>query len=199
MDEAHSIGAMGPNGKGICDFYGVDPDEIDILMGTFTKSFGAAGGYIAGKKLIIDKLRLSSHSAVYSEPMPIPVCQQVYSSMRMIMGEEYGSEGRHRIQALARNSRFFANELRKMGFIVFGDAGSPVIPVLLLHPAKIAAASQEFMDRGIAVVVVGYPATDVLTSRLRICISSAHTISDLEYALQQFSEVGDRLLLKMAK
>jgi serine palmitoyltransferase len=53
LDEAHSIGAIGPNGKGVCDYYGVDPTEIDILMGTFTKSFGAAGGYLAASHSII--------------------------------------------------------------------------------------------------------------------------------------------------
>lgn len=52
MDEAHSTGAMGKRGRGVCDYYGVDPREIDILMGTFTKSFASAGGYIAGTKVI---------------------------------------------------------------------------------------------------------------------------------------------------
>ena len=51
LDEAHSIGAMGPHGKGVVDYFGLDPREIDIMMGTFTKSFGAAGGYIGGKKV----------------------------------------------------------------------------------------------------------------------------------------------------
>lgn len=54
MDEAHSTGAMGKHGRGVCDYYGVDPHEVDILMGTFTKSFGSAGGYIAGSKVIVD-------------------------------------------------------------------------------------------------------------------------------------------------
>ena len=53
MDEAHSIGAMGKHGRGVVDYFGVDPNEVDILMGTFTKSFGSAGGYIAGKKVNI--------------------------------------------------------------------------------------------------------------------------------------------------
>ena len=51
LDEAHSIGALGPNGKGVVDYFGLDPKDIDIMMGTFTKSFGAAGGYIGGKKV----------------------------------------------------------------------------------------------------------------------------------------------------
>ena len=51
LDEAHSIGAMGPNGRGVTDYFGVDPDDIDIMMGTFTQSFGAAGGYIAASQV----------------------------------------------------------------------------------------------------------------------------------------------------
>lgn len=51
LDEAHSIGALGPNGKGVVDYFGLDPNDVDIMMGTFTKSFGAAGGYIGGKKV----------------------------------------------------------------------------------------------------------------------------------------------------
>ncbi len=52
LDEAHSIGALGPHGRGVCDYFGIDPRDIDVLMGTFTKSFGSAGGYIAGSKVI---------------------------------------------------------------------------------------------------------------------------------------------------
>lgn len=155
-----------------------------------------AGGYIAGKKLLIDTLRLKSHSNVYAESISVPVIKQIYASMRMIMGED-GGDGRHRIQTLARNSRYFADELRKMGFIVYGN-DSPVIPLLLMNPAKIPAFSREMLKRGIAVVVVGYPATPIITSRVRFCISAAHTIEDLDFALGHISEVGDLLMLKMA-
>jgi serine palmitoyltransferase len=197
LDEAHSIGAMGPNGRGVCDYYGIDPSHIDIMMGTFTKSFGAAGGYIAANKDIIDHLRFHSHSNIYAESISAPVLQQIITSMRIIMGEEHGDDGRRRIHTLARNSRYFAQELRKMGFIVYGH-DSPVVPLLLCHPAKIPAFSREMLERGIAVVVVGYPATPIITSRVRFCISAAHTMEDLNWALQQISEVGDRLDLKMS-
>ncbi|KAJ3413900.1 serine palmitoyltransferase component [Chytridiales sp. JEL 0842] len=197
LDEAHSIGAMGPNGRGVCDYYGIDPSEIDIMMGTFTKSFGAAGGYIAANKDVIEYLRLCNHSNIYAESISAPVLQQIITSMRIINGEEGGDDGRRRIHTLARNSRYFAQELRKMGFIVYGH-DSPVVPLLLCHPAKIPAFSREMLERGIAVVVVGYPATPIITSRVRFCISAAHTVDDLNWALMQISEVGDRLGLKMS-
>lgn len=93
LDEAHSIGGMGPNGRGICDYFGIDPTDIDICMGTFTKSFGAAGGYVSARKEVIDHLKLSSHSAVYAEPISMAVLLQIQSSMRIILGEIGGDEG----------------------------------------------------------------------------------------------------------
>lgn len=198
MDEAHSIGAMGPNGRGICDYYGVDPSNVDILMGTFTKSFGAAGGYLAGKKELIDHLRLTSHCNIYAESISIPVLQQIYTSLRIIMGEEAGDDGRRRIHNLARNARFFANELRKMGFIVYGR-DSPIVPVLIFQPGKVSAFSRELLKRNIAVVVVGYPATPLISSRVRFCLSSAHTMDDLKEALKVIDQVGDLLCLKVSQ
>ncbi|KAI0246181.1 serine palmitoyltransferase 2 [Lactifluus subvellereus] len=86
VDEAHSIGAVGPNGRGVADYFGVNPRSIDILMGTFTKSFGAAGGYVAGSKALIDRLRLRGHGSVYAESITPPVLVQILASMASIMG-----------------------------------------------------------------------------------------------------------------
>ncbi|KAJ1825586.1 serine palmitoyltransferase component [Coemansia sp. RSA 2599] len=201
VDEAHSIGALGKRGRGVCDHFNVDPREVDVLMGTFTKSFGAAGGYIAGSRSLINHLRLKSHSAVYAEAMSVPVLAQVSSSMRMIMGEdrEHALEGQQRLDQLAVNSRYFARRLAEMGFMTMGDPGSPVIPLLLFSPAKIPAFSRECLKRNIAVVVVSYPATPIITGRVRFCISASHTREDLDYALEQISEIGDLLLLKFHK
>ncbi|KAJ3076087.1 serine palmitoyltransferase component [Podochytrium sp. JEL0797] len=198
LDEAHSVGAMGPNGRGICDYYGIDPSNVDILMGTFTKSFGAAGGYLAASKRVIDHVRFTSHSNIYAESITAPVLQQIITSTRIVMGEESGNDGRRRIQQLARNSKYFNSELRRMGFIVYG-VDSPVVPLLLCHPAKIPAFSREMLKRGVAVVVVGYPATPIITSRVRFCISAAHTMEDIKWALEQISEVGDLLMLKVSE
>lgn len=86
VDEAHSIGALGPNGRGVCDYFGIDPREIDVLMGTFTKSFGAAGGYVAGSKGIVDRLRLRSHAFTYADAVSPAILTQVIASMGSIMG-----------------------------------------------------------------------------------------------------------------
>ncbi|KAI8393711.1 pyridoxal phosphate-dependent transferase [Radiomyces spectabilis] len=199
VDEAHSIGAMGENGGGVCDFYGVDPANVDILMGTFTKSFGAAGGYIAADKAVIDHLRVTNHAYLYAEPISVPVTQQIISSMKIICGEDGTDEGRRKIKQLAENSLYFAARLRQMGFIVYGDHGSPVVPLLLFNPAKIPAFSRELLKRGIAVCVVGYPATPIISSRARFCLSASHTKDDIDHALETISEVGDLLMLKVSQ
>ncbi|KAG1743721.1 pyridoxal phosphate-dependent transferase [Suillus paluster] len=86
VDEAHSIGSLGPHGRGVTDYFNIPPRSIDVLMGTFTKSFGAAGGYIAGPKGVIDALRLRGHSGPYAEAMAPPVLTQIVASMASIMG-----------------------------------------------------------------------------------------------------------------
>jgi len=199
LDEAHSIGAVGPRGRGVCDYWGVDPEDIDILMGTFTKSFGAAGGYICASTAVIDYLRLNTHSPVYAETISVPVLAQIYSSLRIIAGEDGTSNGQNRLETLSFNCQYFSSQLRKMGFIVYGSPDSPVIPLLLFNPAKIPAFSRECLSRGIAVVVVAYPATPIITSRVRFCLSASHTKEDLDYALNQISSIGDRLQLKFRK
>lgn len=246
VDEAHSVGALGPRGGGVCDYFGIDPADVDILMGTFTKSFGAAGGYVAASKPIINYLRLKNHASVYAETMSPVVVEQVYSSMKIILGEDLSAcaametkdtvksnsilspntdektfadngvdengvpfgphplsitnkpvgDGRRRLDSIAWNSRYLRTHLRKSGFIVYGDLDSPVIPLLLFNPAKIPAFSRECLRRGLAVVVVGYPATPIISSRARFCVSAAHTREDLDEVIRIVNEVGDLLVLK---
>ncbi|KAK1893503.1 Serine palmitoyltransferase 2 [Dissostichus eleginoides] len=199
LDEAHSIGALGPRGRGVVDYFGLDPCDVDVMMGTFTKSFGAAGGYIAGKRELIEYLRSHSHSAVYASSMSPPVVEQVITSMKCIMGEDGTTIGCDRVHQLAKNAVYFRRKLQKMGFIIYGNEDSPVVPMMLYMPAKIAAFSREMLKRNIGVVGVGFPATPIIESRARFCISAAHTKDVLDRALSVISEVGDLVNLKYSR
>ncbi|XP_030636531.1 serine palmitoyltransferase 2 [Chanos chanos] len=199
LDEAHSIGALGPSGRGVVDYFGLDPRDVDVMMGTFTKSFGAAGGYIGGKKELIDYLRTHSHSAVYATSMSPPVVEQIITSMKCIMGEDGTTMGRERVQQLAENTVYFRRRLQEMGFIIYGNSDSPVVPMMLYMPAKIGAFGREMLKRNIGVVVVGFPATPIIESRARFCVSAAHTKEMLDTALSMISEVGDLLQLKYSR
>lgn len=210
-------------------------------MGTFTKSFGAAGGYISGSKALIDRLRVHGHSSAYAEAMAPPVLTQVISSMASIMGlqlpaetqhaltrasvppaeEDYrhpgpapasslpswinlppalssGKEGSSRLRRLAFNSKYLHNGLIKLGFITYGHPASPIVPLLLFNPGKMNMFHRLMKDRQtpIIVVVVAYPATPLVTSRVRFCVSAAHTKEDVDTVLKACDEIGDVLDLK---
>lgn len=225
-------------------------------MGTFTKSFGAAGGYIAGSKALIDRVRLTNHSNVYGETLSPPVLTQVITSMASIMGvgnneEEKalvptwvdlpprmsdGSEGRERLRRLAFNARYLSSGLRKLGFIIYGHRDSPIVPLLIFHPAKMPLFSRMMLDRQlslppserwakdaseireeetkalsdpnyaasldracrppIVVVVVAYPATPLISSRVRFCVSAAHTVEDMQNVMRATDEIGSLLGMK---
>ncbi|KAH7049354.1 serine palmitoyltransferas-like protein 2 [Macrophomina phaseolina] len=198
IDEAHSVGALGPNGRGVCDYFGVDPAEVDILMGTLTKSFGANGGYVAADKAIIDKLRVTNACNIFGESPAPPVLIQIQSALRLIIGDLMPGQGEERLQRLAFNSRYLRLGLKRLGFIVYGHDDSPIIPVLLYNPAKMPAFSHEMLKRKISVVVVGYPATPLVSSRARFCVSAAHTKDDLDRLLAACDEIGDILQLKFS-
>ncbi|KAJ6167709.1 hypothetical protein N7497_000552 [Penicillium chrysogenum] len=198
VDEAHSIGAIGPKGRGVCDYFSIDTSEVDILMGTLTKSFGANGGYIAADKVMIDALRATNPGVYYGESPAPAVLAQISSALRIINGELVPGQGEERLQRLAFNSRYLRLGLKRLGFIVYGHDDSPIVPVLLFNPAKMPAFSHEMLRRKISVVVVGYPATPLVSSRARFCVSAAHTKEDLDRVLTACDEIGNVLQLKFS-
>uniref|UniRef100_A0A8C6M678 serine C-palmitoyltransferase n=1 Tax=Nothobranchius furzeri TaxID=105023 RepID=A0A8C6M678_NOTFU len=199
LDEAHSIGAVGPTGRGVTELFNVNPGDVDVMMGTFTKSFGAAGGYIAGKKELVDYLRSQSHSAVYASAMSPAITEQIIRAIKCITGKDGSTEGIRRIRQLAENTRYFRARLKEMGFIIYGGDESPVVPLLLYMPAKVVAFAREMLARKIGVVVVGFPATPITEARARFCVSAAHTRDMLNQVLHHLNEVGDNLCLKFSR
>lgn len=196
IDEAHSIGALGPRGRGVCDYFGIDPSEVDILMGTLTKAFGANGGYIAADTHIIEKLK-STNAATQLAESPAPsVLMQILAALKIITGELCPGQGEERLQRIAFNSRYLRLGLKRLGYITYGHDDSPIIPVVLYHPGKMSAFSHEMLKRKIAAVVVGYPATPLISSRARFCVSAAHNKDDMDRLLAACDEAGDILQLK---
>ena len=93
LDEAHSIGAIGEGGKGVCQLLGVDPADVDIMMGTFTKSFGSCGGYVGGSKELVSYLKHVTPSHLYATAMSPPAVEQVISALTVIAGEDGSGRG----------------------------------------------------------------------------------------------------------
>lgn len=179
LDEAHSIGAMGASGRGVCEHCGVSTSEIDFMMGTFTKSFGAAGGYIAGSKKLIEWLRVHSFANIYADAMPAPVAQQALSVFEAMQLEF----GKKRIKNLHDNARWFRSQLIERKFKILGEDDSPVVPIIIPPFSFFTQASRRAFELGLGIVVVSFPAVDILEGRIRICINAIHTRDDLQRAI----------------
>ena len=136
--------------------------------------------------------------SVHHNAMSPVVCQQIITALRIIDGKQGGELGRKKLEDLRSHANYFRRECKKMGLHVYGDYDSPVVPVLLYNPTKILAFSRECFKRGLAVVVVGFPATPVVLSRCRFCISAGHTRAQLEDAVEKLKEVTELLKLRYA-
>lgn len=192
LDEAHSIGALGATGRGLCEHAGVDPADVDVLMGTFTKSFGSCGGYIAADAPVIDYLRRYSPAHCYAAAIAPGAAQQIISALALMTGEDGTDRGRRKIRQLHDNANYFRRRLREMGLDVLGDWNSPVMPIMLYNSGIMPSVSRMCLARHVAIVVVGFPACGLLLARTRVCISAAHTRQDLDYALAVMQYVVDR-------
>ena len=190
IDEAHSIGALGPNGRGVCEHHGVDPADVDLLMGTFTKSFGSIGGYIAGPAKLIGDLKRYSGASLMGDTLHSAAAQQALSSLRVMQGKDGTTIGRDKIRQLKENSMYMREQLLKQDLVVLGEEASPVIPIMIYGPNKVALFSRELLKRNVAVVVVGYPATPLMEARCRLCISASHTRADIDRCLSAIDEVA---------
>lgn len=112
------------------------------------------------------------------------------------MGRDGTDIGKKKLQTLRDNSNYTRMRLEEMGLVVLGHYDSPIIPVMLYNPPKIAAFSRECLKRGLAVVVVGFPAVPVLLARVRFCISAGHTRDELDRALAEISDVATSLQIR---
>ena len=195
LDEAHSIGGVGLSGRGVTELFHVATEHIDVMMGTFTKSFGSAGGYIASSKALIDQVRQNSIGFLEASSMSAVCAQQALSAFKAMQSPR----GIRKIKQLRANCDYFRTQLVNLGCRVVGDLHSPVVCAMLVHPEKISHFSTECLKRNLAVVVVGYPATPVLLSRVRFCLSASHSQRDLDNVIAILAEVVDKVGVKYAQ
>jgi serine palmitoyltransferase len=114
------------------------------------------------------------------------------------LGEDGTDLGKRKLQALRDNSNYFRMRLQEMGVHVLGHYDSPIMPIMLYNPTKIAAFSRECLKRGLAIGVVGFPIVPILMSRARLCISAGHTRPELDRALAGIDEIAGLLQLRYA-
>ncbi|XP_054169303.1 serine palmitoyltransferase 2-like [Oppia nitens] len=197
VDEAHSIGAIGPQGRGVCDYYGCNPRDIDILMGTFTKSFAAAGGYMAGNEKTIRYLRSKTAAYHYGTLMAAPVAQQIIS----VLSELYYNQNQshERLKRIHENTLYFRQKLKQLGYHLDGNDDSPVVPLMVYMESYLKYLLIKLMESGIATIGVAYPVTSLIGVRIRLCVSASHTRAMLDKAIETIDTIGSQLAVNFNK
>lgn len=188
VDDAHAIGVLGKTGAGTPEHFGLH-GEIDILSGTFGKALGGAvGGYIAGKKEIIELLRQKSRTYLFSNSVPPSV---VIASIKAL---DLLKEKPELLKNVIENAKYFRDGAQKLGFNVL-EGIHPIVPVMLGDAAKTQEMSKKLLEKGLFVVGLWFPVVPEGTARLRFQISAAHTKKQIDRALKILSEVGKEMKL----
>lgn len=185
VDEAHSFGVLGSNGRGLAEHLRVE-DQIDIQMGTLSKAAGAFGAYCCGSGPLIELVMNRARSFIYTTGMPPSVAAAANMAVEIMNVEPWRRE-----QLLNSASELRAG-LKEMGFNVLGEL-TPIIPVILQDSALCLEFSRCLMDRGIFVQAIRPPTVPVNTSRLRFTVMATHTPQDLQRLLTAVREVGQEL------
>ncbi|AUA57978.1 2-amino-3-ketobutyrate coenzyme A ligase [Achromobacter spanius] len=169
VDEAHSLGVMGARGYGIREHFGVDGKDVDIWMGTLSKTLAGCGGYIAGETALIDHLKFLAPGFLYSVGMPPSVAAASLAALRRM------KELPERVRALQARGRFFLEQAKAAGIDTGTSAGLAVVPAIMGGSVKATRVSAALFRHGINVQPILYPAVPEKSARLRFFISCMHT------------------------
>jgi 8-amino-7-oxononanoate synthase len=181
VDEAHSLGVVGPRGLGLREHFGVDPARVDIWMGTLSKALAGCGGYIAGEQALIDNLRHAAPGFVYSVGMPPPTAAASLAALCLMLREP------GRVGSLHAAGAYFLSKARALGIDTGLSVGLSIIPAITGSSLKAARLSHAMRAHGINVQPILYPAVSEKAARLRFFMSSSHTEAQIDKALEALS------------
>ena len=188
VDECHAAGFVGKTGRGTPEYYGVR-DRIDIITGTLGKALGGgSGGYITGRKAIIDLLR--QHSRPYLFSNSLTPCT-VGGSIKAIEIASRSTELRDRLE---KNTQYFRAGLLENGLAI-RPGTHPIVPVMIGDAALAQKVANRLLALGVYVVGFFYPVVPQGTARIRTQVSAAHTKEDLQFAIENFAEVREEYRL----
>jgi 8-amino-7-oxononanoate synthase len=182
VDDAHGIGVLGKSGRGTAEHFGLER-EVDLIMGTFSKSMASVGGFIAGDATVIDYVKHRARTLIFSAAPP-PASAAAALATVEIMDKE--PERRER---LWENTRFFAHGLRSLGFDT-GDSRTPVVPVVVGEDLRALQMVHRLQEEGVFVNCVLSPATPPGRALIRTSLMATHSRAQLSRALDAFEKVG---------
>lgn len=187
LDDAHGLGVLGKGGRGTANHFGLD-DQVDIIMGTFSKSFASLGGFIAGEKPVIDYIKHHSPALIFSASMTPAQVAAVLKALEIIKAEP------ERIERLHYNANKVRQGLKALGFKVL-DGQTPIVPVVIGDDFLTFKFWRALFDNGVFVNAVISPAVPQGMQLLRLSFMATHEDKHLDFVLEKFEKVGKELAL----
>ncbi|MXS86209.1 aminotransferase class I/II-fold pyridoxal phosphate-dependent enzyme [Nitrosomonas sp. HPC101] len=178
VDEAHSLGVLGATGKGVREHFGIQGKEVDIWMGTLSKTLAGCGGYIAGERALVEHLKYAAPGFVYSVGMAPSLAAASLEALHIMRREP------ERVARLHERGQQFLESMQPLGINTGLAQGYAVIPAIVGSSLKAAKLSNQFFDAGINVQPIVYPAVEEKAARLRFFLSAMHTDQQIQYACE---------------
>lgn len=185
VDDAHGEGVLGRAGRGIVDHFDLH-GRVDVEVGTLSKAFGVVGGFVAGKKEIVDYLHQKARPFLFSSAVTPPDVAACIAAVDIL------SESGELVEDLWANAEYFKTKMKHMGFDL-GFSQTPITPVII-GDAKVASQfSSRLFDEGIFAQSIGFPTVPRGKARIRVMISASHSREDLDFGATTFGKIGKEL------
>jgi 8-amino-7-oxononanoate synthase len=185
LDDAHAVGVLGPKGDGTAAHFGVS-DEVDIIVGTFSKSLASIGGFAAGSESVIHFLKHNSRPLIFTAALPPANTAGVLAALSILQGEP------ERRECLWNNTHRLQHGLRSLGFEI-GPTRTPIVPVLVGPLEKTFLFWRKLFEAGVFTNPVVPPAVPPSQGRLRTSLMATHTAQQIDHALEVFARLGKEL------
>lgn len=182
VDEAHSLGVMGARGHGIREHFGLSARDVDLWMGTLSKTLASCGGYIAGESALIEHLKFLAPGFLYSVGMSPPLAAASLAALECLNAEQ------SRVQTLQSHGKYFLERAIEAGINTGTSMGLAVVPAIIGSSIRATKLSNAMLSRGVNVQPILYPAVPEKSARLRFFMSCEHTQQEIEQTVSALAE-----------
>jgi len=187
VDEAHSLGVMGDRGKGIAEHFNISGKDVDIWMGTLSKTLASCGGYIAGEKALVDHLKFAAPGFLYSVGISPPLAAASLKALEILQAEP------HRVRSVQHNGDFFKKRADELGLDTGLSMNLCITPIIIGSSIKATRLSNQLFEKGINVQPIIYPAVEERAARLRFFICASHTEEQINKTLNTVKQLISKL------
>jgi glycine C-acetyltransferase len=185
VDDAHGEGVLGESGRGAVDHFHMH-GRVDVEIGTLSKAFGVVGGFVAGKRIVIEHLRQKGRPFLFSSaltPADVAACSAAVDILE---------SSDDLVQKLWSNARYFKKKMQAAGFDT-GKSETPITPIMLGEAKTAQEFSRKIFERDVFAMAIGFPTVPMGKARIRVMISATHSEKDLDYGVEQFVPIGRSL------